>query len=60
MRFLAALVLLAVVLALLALATRRDLTPFLVDASADCAPAKRLPNPCDTINCNKPDTRKIA
>lgn len=32
--------------------------PLLVQTGA--TPCVKLPNPCSVVNCNKPDTRRIA
>lgn len=29
-------------------------------AAAPCTAAPQLPNPCDRVNCNRPDTRRLA
>jgi hypothetical protein len=37
-----------------------DPHPLVVDAAACSSPVVRLPNPCNTVNCNRIDTRRIA
>lgn len=55
--------LLTIILALCAYAAAihwsDDRHPLMIDAQG-CSPPVRLPNPCDSTNCNRPNTRLFA